>query len=87
MAGIDKQTAERLVQGAHAICPYSNAIRSNVDVKQRRCGDLHLGPVSPDRSISYDPSEENCEKRYHLAAWPSKEDGSARLYRNSLTRS
>jgi organic hydroperoxide reductase OsmC/OhrA len=32
MAGIDKQTAERLVQGAHAICPYSNAIRSNVDV-------------------------------------------------------
>jgi Ohr subfamily peroxiredoxin len=32
MAGIDQQTAERLVQGAHAICPYSNAIRSNVDV-------------------------------------------------------
>lgn len=32
MAGIDQQTAERLVQGAHAICPYSNAIRGNVDV-------------------------------------------------------
>jgi lipoyl-dependent peroxiredoxin len=32
MAGIDRQTAERLVQGAHAICPYSNAIRGNVDV-------------------------------------------------------
>src|ERR1700730_5771901 len=32
MAGIDQQTAQRLVQGAHAICPYSNAIRSNVDV-------------------------------------------------------
>jgi organic hydroperoxide reductase OsmC/OhrA len=32
MAGIDQKTAERLVQGAHAICPYSNAIRGNVDV-------------------------------------------------------
>ena len=32
MAGIDQPTAERLVQGAHAICPYSNAMRGNVDV-------------------------------------------------------
>jgi osmotically inducible protein OsmC len=32
MAGIDQESAERLVQSAHAICPYSNAIRSNVDV-------------------------------------------------------
>ena len=32
MFGINQQTAERLVQSAHAICPYSNAIRSNVDV-------------------------------------------------------
>ena len=32
MAGIDQQTAERLVQAAHAICPYSNAIRGNVVV-------------------------------------------------------
>ena len=32
MAGIDRQTAERLVQAPHAICPYSNAIRGNVDV-------------------------------------------------------
>jgi lipoyl-dependent peroxiredoxin len=32
MSGIDQQAAERLVQGAHAICPYSNAIRGNVDV-------------------------------------------------------
>jgi Ohr subfamily peroxiredoxin len=32
IAGIDQRTAERLVQGAHAICPYSNAIRGNVDV-------------------------------------------------------
>ena len=32
MAGIDQQTAERLVQGAHTICPYSNAIRTNIDV-------------------------------------------------------
>ena len=32
MTGIDQETAERLVRGAHAICPYSNAIRGNVDV-------------------------------------------------------
>jgi lipoyl-dependent peroxiredoxin len=32
IAGIDQQAAERRVQGAHAICPYSNAIRGNVDV-------------------------------------------------------
>jgi Ohr subfamily peroxiredoxin len=32
MAGIDQESAERLVQSAHAICPYSNAIRRNVDV-------------------------------------------------------
>ena len=32
MAGIDQQTAERIVQGTPAICLYSNAIRSNVDV-------------------------------------------------------
>jgi len=32
IAGIDQQTAERLVRGAHAICPYSNAVRGNVDV-------------------------------------------------------
>jgi Ohr subfamily peroxiredoxin len=32
VAGIDQQTAERLVQDAHVICPYSNAIRGNVDV-------------------------------------------------------
>jgi lipoyl-dependent peroxiredoxin len=32
MAGIDQQIAERIVQGAPAICLYSNAIRSNVDV-------------------------------------------------------
>ena len=35
MAGIDQQTAERIVQGAPAICLYSNAIRSNVDVSVR----------------------------------------------------
>jgi lipoyl-dependent peroxiredoxin len=32
IAGIDQQTAERLVQATHAICPYSNAIRGNVVV-------------------------------------------------------
>jgi len=32
IAGVDRQTAEQLVQDAHAICPYSNAIRGNVPV-------------------------------------------------------
>jgi lipoyl-dependent peroxiredoxin len=32
IAGIDQETAETLVHGAHAICPYSNAIRGNVEV-------------------------------------------------------
>jgi len=30
--GIDRADAEKLVQSAHQICPYSNATRGNVDV-------------------------------------------------------
>jgi organic hydroperoxide reductase OsmC/OhrA len=33
IAGVDLKTAEQLVEGAHAICPYSNAIKGNVDVQ------------------------------------------------------
>ena len=33
MAGVDQKTAEKLADGAHAICPYSNAIKGNVDVQ------------------------------------------------------
>ena len=33
VAGIDQKKAEELVQSAHKICPYSNAIRGNVDVE------------------------------------------------------
>jgi lipoyl-dependent peroxiredoxin len=33
IASVDQQTAETLVEGAHHICPYSNAIRGNVAVK------------------------------------------------------
>jgi Ohr subfamily peroxiredoxin len=32
VAGIDQKRAEELVKSAHKICPYSNAIRGNVDV-------------------------------------------------------
>ena len=32
MAGVDQKKAEELVAAAHRICPYSNAIRGNVDV-------------------------------------------------------
>ena len=33
MAGVDQATAERFVKRGHEVCPYSNAIRGNVDVK------------------------------------------------------
>jgi osmotically inducible protein OsmC len=32
MTGVDQATAEDFVHRAHQICPYSNAIRGNVDV-------------------------------------------------------
>jgi osmotically inducible protein OsmC len=32
IAGVDHQTAKQLVEGAHAICPYSNTIKGNIDV-------------------------------------------------------
>jgi Ohr subfamily peroxiredoxin len=31
-AGIDQATADRLMQAAHAVCPYSNATRGNIAV-------------------------------------------------------
>ena len=36
IAGLDRAAAEALLAKAHAICPYSNALRGNVDVR------LHL---------------------------------------------
>jgi len=33
LPGVDRADAERLVQAAHQVCPYSNATRGNVDVK------------------------------------------------------
>jgi len=32
LPGVDRPTAEKLVETAHQICPYSNATRGNVDV-------------------------------------------------------
>ncbi|MBA3670665.1 MAG: organic hydroperoxide resistance protein [Gemmatimonadaceae bacterium] len=32
LPGVPRETAERLVQAAHQICPYSNATRNNIDV-------------------------------------------------------
>jgi lipoyl-dependent peroxiredoxin len=32
VAGVNQKTAAQLVERAHAICPYSNAIKGNVDV-------------------------------------------------------
>jgi Ohr subfamily peroxiredoxin len=33
LPGVDQATAERIVEAAHQLCPYSNATRGNVDVK------------------------------------------------------
>lgn len=33
IAGLDQEKAEEIVKAAHAVCPYSNAIKGNVDVK------------------------------------------------------
>ncbi|MBY5440111.1 organic hydroperoxide resistance protein [Rhizobium leguminosarum] len=32
IAGLDQATAEEIVQVAHATCPYSNAVKGNIDV-------------------------------------------------------
>ncbi|WP_290062122.1 organic hydroperoxide resistance protein [Amycolatopsis solani] len=32
LSGVDQATADQLVEGAHAICPYSNATRGNIPV-------------------------------------------------------
>jgi Ohr subfamily peroxiredoxin len=32
IAGVDQAKADEIVKAAHAVCPYSNAIRGNVDV-------------------------------------------------------
>ncbi|GGA00841.1 organic hydroperoxide resistance protein [Sphingobium fuliginis] len=31
--GVDQAAAEKIVQAAHAVCPYSNAVKGNVDVQ------------------------------------------------------
>jgi len=33
LPGLSEDTALRLMQAAHAVCPYSNAVRGNVDVQ------------------------------------------------------
>ena len=33
IAGVTQEKAEEIVRAAHAVCPYSNAIRGNVDVQ------------------------------------------------------
>lgn len=38
IARIDQAKAEEIVQAAHAMCPYSNAIQGNVDVTTRVFG-------------------------------------------------
>ena len=32
MSGVDQATAEKLVEAAHQVCPYSNATRGNIEV-------------------------------------------------------
>ena len=32
LPGLDKEAAQKLVDAAHQVCPYSNATRGNIDV-------------------------------------------------------
>jgi hypothetical protein len=50
IASIDQQTAEWLVQGVHAICPYSNAIRAM---------SMWRSPTDRFRATSSEESHEN----------------------------
>jgi osmotically inducible protein OsmC len=33
ISGVDDATAQRLVEGAHKVCPHSKAMRGNIDIK------------------------------------------------------
>ncbi|MDX7951485.1 organic hydroperoxide resistance protein [Lichenihabitans sp. Uapishka_5] len=33
ITGLDQAKAEEIVKAAHAVCPYSNAVKGNIDVK------------------------------------------------------
>jgi len=33
ISGVDQGKAEEIVQAAHAVCPYSNAVKGNIDVQ------------------------------------------------------
>jgi osmotically inducible protein OsmC len=33
ITGLDQASAEAIVAAAHAVCPYSNAVKGNIDVK------------------------------------------------------
>lgn len=33
ITGVDQEKADEIVQAAHAVCPYSNAVKGNIDVQ------------------------------------------------------
>lgn len=35
LPGLDRETARELVEAAHAICPYSKAVKNNIEVESR----------------------------------------------------
>jgi organic hydroperoxide reductase OsmC/OhrA len=35
LPGVDAETASKLADAAHQVCPYSNATRGNIDVELR----------------------------------------------------
>jgi len=54
----DAEQAAEVVRNAHAVCPYSNATRGNIDVNLTVNGD-EVGGSSPDP----DPNEDRDEKK------------------------
>lgn len=48
IAGVAQDKAEALVAAAHKICPYSNAVRGNIDVQIT----VHSGPSESNRAAA-----------------------------------
>ena len=46
LPGIDAETAQRIVDGAHQTCPYSRALHGNIDIETHIVGAEAVAPVA-----------------------------------------
>lgn len=47
IANVDQSRAEEIVRAAHAVCPYSNAVRGNIEVELKVQGGQDSGQIHP----------------------------------------